>query len=291
MERLRKAMERARAERQQSLAQPQRSTQPPPAPANHEQPIRPVGKTDGTGVQLQCRRTGQLSFDPYSLLNGRLLRIEGDPALVGVDEGVAEAYRILRTQILHRLRTESHRTLAITSPGRGDGRTTTALNLAISLARDIEQHVLLVDFDLKHPSLSRYVTPRGSPGLIDWLAGQADLEDVLIDPGIERLTILPGGAPIRHAPQLCSSPRIRQLIEALKRHRTDWLILFDMPSLFAGDAVVAALPHVDAVLLVVADGRVSRKELADAQALLGAQCIGMVLNKAESGYARCGDGE
>ena len=280
-------MERARAERQQ----PQRSTQPPPAPANHERPIRPVGKPDGTDVQLQYRRAERLSFDPYSLLNGRLLRIEGDPALVGVDEGVAEAHRVLRTQILHRLRAGSHRTLAITSPGRGDGRTTTALNLAISLARDIEQHVLLVDFDLKHPSLSRYVTPRGSPGFIDWLAGQADLEDVLIDPGIERLTILPGGAPIRHAPQLCSSPRIRQLVEALRRHRTDWLILFDMPSLFAGDGVVAALPHVDAVLLVVADGRVSRKELADAQALLGAQCIGMVLNKAESGYARCGDGD
>jgi Mrp family chromosome partitioning ATPase len=289
MERLRKAMERARAERQQRLIQPQ-FTPSPPAPANRERPTQPVGEADGTRIHPQYRRTARLSFDPYSLLNGRLLRIEDDPGLASVHEGVADAYRVLRTQLLHRLRAKSHRTLAITSPGRCDGKTTTALNLAINLARDIEQNVLLVDFDLKHPSLSRYFTHRGSPGAIDCLAGQAELEDVLIDPGIERLTILPGGARIRHAPELGSSPCIAPLVEALKRHRTDWLILFDMPPLFASDAVVAALRHVDAVLLVVADGRVSRKELADAQARLGEQCIGMVLNKAGSGSALCGDG-
>lgn len=283
-------MERARAERQQRLAQPPQSTQPPPASANREPFTQPVGEADGTSPQPRYRRTARPSFDPYALLNGRLLRIEGDPELVGVHEGVADAYRVLRTQILHRLHTRSHRTLAITSPGRGDGKTTTALNLAISLARDADQKVLLVDFDLKHASISRYFTNRGDPGLIDCLTGQAELEDVLIDPGIDRLTILPGGACRMHAPELRSSPHIAPLIAALKRHRTDWLILFDMPSLFAGDDVAAALPHVDAVMLVVADGQVSRKALADAQALLGEQCIGMVLNKTESGSTVFGDG-
>lgn len=283
-------MERARAERQQRLVQPPRFTQPPPAPANREPSTRLVGEADGTGIQPQYRRTARRSFDPYALLNGRLLQLQDDRVLADVHEGVADAYRVLRTQILHRLHAGSCRTLAITSPGRGAGKTTTALNLAISLARDAEQKVLLVDFDLKHAAISRYFTNRGDPGLIDCLTGQAELEDALIDPGIERLTILPSGTPIRHAPPLHASPHLAQLIETLKRHRTDWLILFDMPSLFAGDAVVAALPHVDAVMLVVADGQVSRKELADAQALLGEQCIGMVLNKADSGSARSGDG-
>jgi protein-tyrosine kinase len=109
-----------------------------------------------------------------------------------------------------------------------------------------------------------------------------------VNPGIERLVILPGGKRIRHSSELLSSPRVVQLVEELKSRYEDRLILFDMPPLFAGDDVIAFLPHVDAVMLVVEDGKVSREQLVHANELLGEKSIGMVLNKAESGSASPG---
>lgn len=259
MERLKQAMERARAERQR-LNQPpplQVSSREPPVPIPSREPSKaPPGKTE----------------------------------VAGVHEDAADAYKILRTQILHRMRAKSLRTLAITSPGIGDGKTRTAINLAIRLARDVNQSVLLVDFDLKHPAIGRYFMSRDALGLIEYLNGDVELSDVLINPGIERLVILPGGKRIRHSSELISSPCVGPLVEELKRHDEDRLILFDMPPLFAGDDVIAFLPYVDAVMLVVADGKVSREQLAHASELLGDTCIGMVLNKAESGSAPPGYG-
>ncbi|MGQ9660605.1 MAG: CpsD/CapB family tyrosine-protein kinase [Thermochromatium sp.] len=196
---------------------------------------------------------------------------------------MAEAYRLLCTQILTRMHAGSYQTLAITSPGRGDGKTTTALNLAIGLVRHTNQTVLLVDFDLKHPSIGRSFAPYDSPGIIDYLLGHAELKDVLIDPGLERLMILPSRTKPRGIPKRLSSLPLALGIAALRHHAADWLILFDMPPLCAGDAVVAVLPHIDAVLLVVDDGKVSGTHLDQAKALLGERCIGWVLNKARTG--------
>ena len=286
MERLRKAMERARADRQRLTSTPSvPATQPPPAPASapgREPPLSAPRETDGSGVQIQYTRTARVAVDPRSVQSGCLLLLEDNPGLSGVHEGVADAYKILRTQILHRMRAKSRRTLAITSPGIGDGKTTTSINLAISLARDVNQTVLLIDFDLKRPSIGRYFMGRDSLGLIDCLTGDVELADVLVNPGIERLVILPGGKRIRHSSELLSSPRVVQLVDELKSRYEDRLILFDMPPLFAGDDVIAFLPYVDAVMLVVEDGKVSHEELTHAHELLGEKCIGMVLNKAES---------
>lgn len=275
MERLRKAMERARAERQ-------RASQPPPA-LSREPLAAPPKDADVAGVQIQYTRTARIAIDPGLLQNGRVLLLEGAPGLTDIHEVVADAYKILRTQILHRMRAKSYRTLAITSSRIGDGKTTTAINLAVSLARDVNQTVLLVDFDLKRPSIGRYFTGRDSLGLIDCLTGDVELADVLVNPGIERLVILPGGKRIRHSSELLSSPRVVQLVDELKSRYEDRLILFDMPPLFTGDDVIAFLPHVDAVMLVVEDGKVSREQLGHASELLGEKCIGIVLNKAESG--------
>lgn len=287
MERLRKAMERARADRQRLTSTPSApAPQPQPAPASgREPPMSAPRETDGSGVQIQYTRTARIAVDPSSIQSGRLLLLEGSLSRTGAHEGVADAYKILRTQILHRMRAKSRRTLAITSPSVGDGKTTTSINLAISLARDVNQTVLLIDFDLKRPSIGRYFMGRDSLGLIDCLTGDVELADVLVNPGIERLVILPGGKRIRHSSELLSSPRVVQLIDELKSRYEDRLILFDMPPLFAGDDVIAFLPYVDAVMLVVEDGKVSREELAHANELLGDKCIGMVLNKAESSFS------
>lgn len=272
MERLKQAMERARAERRHL------NPLPHPTAPGRERHRASCEEAATAHARIHYVQTAQLSVEPQSRRNGPLPLLEEHWGQAGVHEGAA-AYRTLQTRILRRLRAESHRTLAITSPGVGDGKTTTAINLAISLARGSDRNVLLVDCDLKRSAIRRYLSGYDALGLIDHLTGNAELADVLVNPGIERLTILPGGRRIRHASARLSAPRVVQLIEDLKRHQAEWLILFDMPPLFDDD-VIACLPYIDAVLLVVADGRVSRRALVDAHELLGEQCIGMVLNKA-----------
>ncbi|WP_338115965.1 CpsD/CapB family tyrosine-protein kinase [Thiocystis violacea] len=220
-------------------------------------------------------------MDTQSLRDGRILLAEGI-------EGITDTYKIMRTHILQRMRANSWKTLAITSPGEGEGKTTTAINLAISLAREVNQTVLLVDLDLKRPAIGRFFTDQESLGISDYLTGETNLADILIHPGIERLVIMPGRKKITHSSEILSSPRVIQLVDELKSRYEDRIILFDMPPLFAGDDVIAFLPYVDGVMLVVEDGKISKGELAQSQDLLGDKCIGLVLNKANMAGASVG---
>ena len=117
-------------------------------------------------------------------------------------------------------------------------------------------------------------------GLSDYLTEGADLADLLIHPGIERLVILPGNHSFTQSSEMLSSPRMVQLVQDLKTRYTDRLILFDMPPLLAGDDVIAFLPYVDAVMLVIEEGKTTKDELAQTYRLLGEKnIIGTVLNK------------
>ena len=175
---------------------------------------------------------------------------------------MADAYKVLRTHVLQRMRTNGWKTLAITSPGEGNGKTLTAINLAISLAREVNQTILLVDLDLRRPSLGRYFVEGTTRGLSDYLTEGADLADVLLHPGIERLVILPGNHSFTQSSEMLSSPRMVQLVQDLKTRYADRLILFDMPPLLAGDDVIAFLPYVDAVMLVIEEGKTTKDELS-----------------------------
>jgi len=272
-------MERAWADRQRVI-------QPQPEPPSVRTPPATVPReTDGSGVQIRYTHKARVVIDPGALRDEGILVLEGQRVAVGLHAGAGDAYKVLGTQILHQMRAKSHRTLAITSPGRGDGKTTIAINLAIRLARDLNQPLLLVDFDLRHPSIGRSFTGRDLPGLIEYLAGEVELAEVLLAPGLERLLILPGGKRTRHSSEVLLSPRVLKRVEELKGRYEDRLILFDMPPLFAGDDVIACLPHVDAVMLVVEDGKVSRKQLDHADELFGEKCLGIVLNKAKTRIA------
>jgi capsular exopolysaccharide synthesis family protein len=187
------------------------------------------------------------------------------------------------------MRTNGWKTLAVTSPGEGNGKTLTAINLAISLAREVNQTILLVDLDLRRPSLGPYFVDGPTRGLSDYLTEGADLEDLLIHPGIERLVILPGNHSFTQSSEMLSSPKMVQLVEELKTRYTDRLTLFDMPPLLAGDDVIAFLPYLDAVMLVIEEGKTTSDELTKAYQLLGEKNImGTVLNKSEDASSGAG---
>jgi Mrp family chromosome partitioning ATPase len=107
------------------------------------------------------------------------------------DESVSWAYKVLRTEILHRMQVNNWSTLAISSAMEGEGKSLTLANLAVSLARGFTHTVLLVDLDLRRPSIHRHFGCPVEPGVSDYLLSDLPLKDVLINPGIERLVILP----------------------------------------------------------------------------------------------------
>jgi capsular exopolysaccharide synthesis family protein len=205
------------------------------------------------------------------------------------DDPAATAYKVLRTHVLQRMRANGWKTLAITSPTQGNGKTVTAINLAITLARDVKHTILLVDLDLRRPSLASYFFPHPLPGLSDYITEDRPIDELLIDPGIDRLTLLPGNHSFTHSSEILCSPKMIELVDELKGRHADRLVLFDMPPVLGGDDVIAFSPYVDAVLLVVEEGKTSKDELSEAYALLdGDKILGTVLNKAEEGSTGVG---
>src|SRR5262249_24806855 len=107
---------------------------------------------------------------------------------------IAEAFKRLRTQLLQRLRDSGRRVLGVSSPRSGEGKTTVALNLAVHTALEADWTVLLVDADLRRPGLCRALGLGPLPGLAQFLAGEAPLEELLVYPGFGRCVLLPAGA-------------------------------------------------------------------------------------------------
>lgn len=198
----------------------------------------------------------------------------------------ADAYRMLRTQVLQRLNENNWNSLAITSPGTSNGKTLTAVNLAISLAQEVTCTVLLVDADLRHPSVHSYFGLAPGKGLGDYLVGDISLSDMLINPaGIERFVILPGGTPLANSGEMLNSPKMKQLVEELKERYRSRIILFDLPPLLSSADALAFSPYVDAALLVIEEGKSPAEDIQRAAELLqNTNLIGTVLNKVHTSF-------
>jgi Mrp family chromosome partitioning ATPase len=212
----------------------------------------------------------------------------------------AAAFRVLRTQVLQRLEENKWRSLAILSPGGNDGKTTTAINLAVSLASDHRHSVLLVDFDLKRPALaSRFdLTPEfGSDDLLRGAGGERDGDDGGLDvangggvrvesclyhpEGFERLVILPARAPMENSSEALAGPLGRGLVAELRGRYPDRIVLFDLPPVLGADDALAFAPLVECGLMVVAEGATRREDLLRCMELMRkTPIIGTVLNRA-----------
>jgi protein-tyrosine kinase len=191
-----------------------------------------------------------------------------------------DAFKVLSTQVSHKLRENNWKTLGVTSPNEHEGKTVVAINLAISLAMEFHQTALLVDADMRRPKVrDAFGLPPG-PGLCDYLVSQTPLEELLIHPGIKGLVVLPGGAPLANSSELLGSRRMADLVEELKNRYRSRIVLFDLPPLLTGADVLAFAPQFEAALLVVEEGRTRREDVARAAELLReTHLIGTVLNK------------
>jgi len=191
-------------------------------------------------------------------------------------------FRMLRTQVLQKMREKSFQTLAITSPTAGEGKSVVSSNLAVAMAMESNQTVLLVDLDLRNPTLSDYFSLDVKVGLKDYLEGDIDISEVLINPGIKGLVILPGNGRADNSAELLSSKKMTRLVSDLKAKYNSRMIIFDTPPVLQTDDVLLASKYIDATLLVLEDGKNKESEIVKSLQLLeGTHLIGSVLNKSE----------
>jgi protein-tyrosine kinase len=195
------------------------------------------------------------------------------------------AYKVLRTRVLQRMRRNGWKTLAVTGTAPNEGKTLTAINLSINLAWHLTTSVVLVDMDLRSPSVHRYLGIDTRYGLMDYLNGDVPLVRAGVRPGLERLGVIMNDRPVQNASELLTAPETVALIEEVKRG-DDRIVIFDMPPVFAGDDVLAFAPLVDAVLIVLSQGTTKRAALVALRELLqNVNVIGTVLNRSSERVA------
>ena len=192
-----------------------------------------------------------------------------------------ESYRMLRTRCLQSMDAMDWKTLAITSTNSQSGNSLTAANLAISIAMELDRTALLVDANFQSPAINRLFGIQSDKGLSDYLLHDAEISSMLINPGIDRLVILPAGKPLFNSTEMLHSPKMVRLVNELKSRYPSRIIIFDMPPILLHDDALGFSPYVDCVLLVVEEGLTKTGELAHAAELLkDTNVLGSVFNKA-----------
>ena len=195
----------------------------------------------------------------------------------------SDAFKILSTQVMQRMDEHQWSCLAVTSVGEDEGKTTTAINLGISIAKEVEYTVLLVDANLRKPELHKYFGITPELGLSDYLQSDIDLADILIKPSeVDHLVMLPGGTPIMNSTEMLGSPKMCSLAQELKDRYPKRIIIFDLPPVLGTADTVSFVPCVDCALVVVEDDTTKEVDLKKAIDLLSVtNIIGTVLNKSK----------
>jgi capsular exopolysaccharide synthesis family protein len=212
----------------------------------------------------------------------RTVRPKLDPILVAAfapDAFAAEQYRALRTRMAPTSHGAPVDVILITSPGRGEGKSLTAANLALTMGQDFQSRICLVDANMRHSSQHRLFGLPETPGLADVLAGQATLNDSLVALEDLAVTVLPAGQLPAHPAELLGSTAMRRLLQTL-RSQFDRVII-DAPSAAPLADVGILTPLIDSVVLVVQAGMTTKPAIQEAVNAIGSsKLLGVVLNGA-----------
>ena len=188
---------------------------------------------------------------------------------------------MLRTQVLQSMDLKGWKTLAVTSPTPACGKTLTAVNLAVSIARQPDRSVLLVDLDFRKPQVAACLGLKCDEGVLSVLEGRTTLSDAIIPArvGNLRFMVLPTASTIRSS-ELISSRAMTAMLEDIKREYHSKTIILDLPPILSGDDVIAILPQMDCVLLVAAVGTTTVSQIKECNKhLQSAEVVRIALNK------------
>jgi protein-tyrosine kinase len=200
---------------------------------------------------------------------------------------IAEQYKKLCARIIKDTAKDFLNTIMVSSPDMGEGKTITALNLSLAIANEIDYSVLLVDADLRQPSVHKYLGLESKLGLSDYLMGKAGLQDILVKTGIGKLVILPSGNPSENTSELLASERMRKLVHDMKHRYKDRYIIFDSsPILVSADALPLS-SYMDGIVLVIQALHTTQNAASNALSLIkGTKVLGIVFNDVPNDLAK-----
>ena len=270
MEHIKKAIERAKQERL-LVSLPVQS----PAAAGGMVPDAPAGPGKDAGRSPAADSAKIVAIDRRHLQAMRIIAY--DPAEVRSNH-----FDMLRTQVLQRMEAASYQTIAVTSPRVGCGKSITAINLALSMARQSEQSVLLVDLDLRKPQIARYLGLSPDAGIHDVIAGKCVVSEALVTPDLcgHRLAVLACPNPVANPTEHLVSSAMKTALTGLKKGPGYKIIIFDLPPMLSSDDFLAFLPQVDCALLVASSGESTVHDIAECERLIDPEkFLGCVLNK------------
>ncbi|MEJ2731847.1 MAG: CpsD/CapB family tyrosine-protein kinase [Deltaproteobacteria bacterium] len=280
MSRLKKALEKAKEVRQ---------SEDRDFIVDEEKSILPTRQR--TIAKTECRPEVEICYSETKIkkIDDRVLK-KGKVLSLFHDTEKIDQIKTLRTQVLNHFNQIGGNSILITSANPQEGKTFTAINLGVSIAQQLDHTVLLIDADLrKHNRYHKdfamdFFGTDMTDGLSNYLLGQADIPDLLVNPGINRLVLMPAGRTLPNSPELLGSPRMARLVNDIKRrYADDRIIIFDSPSLLSCADPLVLTRYVDCILLVVEEERTTADDLQKATELLKDKPLfGTVLNKSKT---------
>jgi capsular exopolysaccharide synthesis family protein len=195
---------------------------------------------------------------------------------------LGEQFRKLRNAITTHNLVDSLHSVLITSCMPGEGKTTVSLNLSATVARGLDDSVVLVDADLRRLNLTSLLGLRDAPGLLDILEGKATIEETLVATEIEGMTIIPGGTQSANCAELIASIRMRGFVRKLEeRYKNSYIFIDSTPIVSTSEANI--LSHmVDGIIVVILADKTRRDVVKmELKSINSAKILGVVLNCAE----------
>jgi len=243
-------------------------------------------------AETECRPEMDICYSETKVkkIDSRILK-KGKVISLFHDVEKIDQIKALRTQVLNRLNQVGGNTILITSANPYEGKTFTAINLGVSIAQELDRTVLIVDADLRkhtrhHKDFSvDFFGTDMSEGLSNYLLGQAEIPDLLVNPGIDRLVLLPAGRPLNNSSELLGSPRMVMLVNDIKsRYADDRIIILDSCSLLGCADPLVLTRYVDGILFVAEAEKTSAEDINKSMELLkGKPVFGTVFNKMRLG--------
>ena len=274
MDRIQRALDMAKL-------QGQRAAAPAPVPPPTEDPRTERAALNREFSLGSVESIGRLRLDWAALKERRVISAtDTQPA--------GQAYRMLRTQVLQRARSSGLGTLGVISAVNGEGKTLTAVNLALSLAAEPNQTVLLLDLDLRRPAVARTLGLAAERGLESWFGGDVSIRNVCYGvEGVERFFVFPTMTPVTGSSEVLAGIATRKLFTDLKGRDPGRLLVVDLPPVLLSDDALTIAPLLDAVVLVVNERRTKREDIVRVVELLGnTRIVGTVLNRSSESEQR-----
>lgn len=247
--------------------------------AGSDQPL-PAPKLEGGAVGSS---KAAAEYDPIDEAEKLELQLKGwDERLIAVNDSfseVAENFRRIRTHILHPATGKPPKSILITSASPQEGKSFVCANLGIILAQGVENHALLVDCDLRRPSLASIFGLPNDRGVSDHLLEGTELEHLIVRTSLQKLSLIPSGKPPVNPAEILGSQKMVDMIQEVVNRYQDRFVVFDSAPMLAASETVVIAKQVDAVVLVVRWGGAARQQVLQlVEAIDRQKIIGVVFN-------------